>query len=141
MQAFSVIKIDGEYDELMQTGRPPKHQRLPFGERLATLREQAGLSQRQLADKLRVTQQMIAYWERRSTCLRPEHLIALADALNTSVDELLGKAAPRIRGGPVGKVRQVFEAVSRLPRRQQKKIAEVVNALVAQSSNGHKQAA
>jgi len=141
MQAFSVIKIDGEYDDLMQTGRPPKHQRLPFGERLATLREQAGLSQQQLADKLKVTQQMIAYWERRSTCLRPEHLTALADALNTSVDELLGKAAPKVRGGPIGKVRQVFEAVSRLPRRQQRKIVELLEPFVERHGNGHKQAA
>ena len=41
----------------------------------------------------------------------------------------------RPRGGPVGKTRQVFETVSHLPRHQQQKIIEVVEALVAQNSN------
>lgn len=117
----------------MQTGRPPKYERPPLGSRIAALRERAGLSQQQLADALGINQQMVAYWERRAATLRPEQLASLADALKVSVDELLGKPAPRVRGnGPAGKVRYVFEKVSRLPRRQQQKIVEVVEALVAQ---------
>jgi len=133
MQAISVTFPVGRYDEGMQTGRPPKHQRPPLGERIAAFRERAGLSQQQLADTLNVNQQMIAYWERRAVTLRPEQLADLSDALKVSVEELLGKEPPKIRGsGPSGKARQVFEAVSRLPRRQQQKIVEVVEALVAQ---------
>ena len=131
MQVNSVTFFDGGYDGVMQTGRPPKYQRPPLGARIAALRERAGLSQQQLADSLKVNQQMVAYWERRAVTLRPDQLAHLADALKISVDELLGKAGPKARGsGPSGKVRQVFEAVSRLPRRQQQKIVEVVEALV-----------
>ena len=36
------------------------------------------------------------------------------------------------RCGPTGKVRQAFEEVSRLPRRQQEKIVRVAAALVSQ---------
>ena len=119
----------------MQTGRPPKHRRAPLGERIAAFREQIGFSQQQLADALKVNQQMIAYWERRAVTLRPGQLAALADVLKVSVDELLGKPAPKTRGhGPSGKAHRVFEAVSRLPRRQQEKIVEVVEALVAQGN-------
>jgi transcriptional regulator with XRE-family HTH domain len=133
MQALSVTFFDDRYDGDMQTGRPPKYQRPPLGERIATFRERAGLSQQQLADALKINQQMIAYWERRSVTLRPEQLAALADALKISVDQLLGKAAHKQRdNGPAGKARQVFAAVSQLPRRQQQKIVEVVQALVAQ---------
>jgi transcriptional regulator with XRE-family HTH domain len=133
MQAISVTSRDGMYYDDMQTGRPPTHKRPPLGERIAAFRERAGLSQQQLADALKVNQQMIAYWERRGVTLRPEQLAGLADALKVSVEELLGKAAPRVRGsGPAGKARQIFESVSRLPRRQQQKIVEVVEALVAQ---------
>lgn len=133
MQALSVTLPTHPYDAAMQTGRPSKRQRPPLGERIAALREQAGLSQQQLAERLGVNQQMVAYWERRAATLRPDQLTAVADALKTSVDQLVGKAAPKVRGsGPAGKVRQVFESVSRLPRRQQQKIAEVVEALVAQ---------
>jgi len=58
------------------------------------------------------------------------------------VDELLGviPIKPK-RTVAKGRLQQVFESASRLPRRQQQKIAEVVQALVSQSSNGHKQAA
>jgi transcriptional regulator with XRE-family HTH domain len=137
MQAFSVTIFEDRYDGGMQTGRPPKRQRPPLGERLAALRERSGLSQQQLADDLKVNQQMIAYWERRAVTLRPSQLAALADALKVSVDELLGKESPKIRGGgPSGKARQVFEAVSRLPRRQQQKIVEVVEALVSRHVHG-----
>lgn len=135
MQAVSVTFSNGLYDEGMPTGRPSTHQRSRLGERIARLREQAGLSQQQLAERLGINQQMVAYWERRAATLRPDQLTALAEALKTSADELLGKAPSKSRGsGPSGRVRQVFEAVSRLPRRQQQKIAEVVEALVAQQS-------
>lgn len=118
----------------MQMGRPPKRQRSPLGQRIASLRDQAGLSQRQLADKVGTDQQTIAYWERRAIALRPEQLAALAEALNTSADQLLGKPAPKVReSGPAGKMRQVFDEVSKLPRRQQQQIAKVVSALVAQA--------
>lgn len=131
MQGFSVTHLVEPYDADMQTGRPSKRQRPPLGERIAVLREAAGLSQQQLADKIGVNQQMIAYWERRSVTLRPDQLSSLADALKTSVDALLGKAAPKARGsGPIGKARQVFEAVSRLPRKQQEKIFDILRPFI-----------
>ncbi len=126
----------------MQTGRPPKYQRPPLGERIVAFRERLGLSQQQLAEKINVNQQMIAYWERRSASPRPDQILSLAEALNISVDELLGKEIPKVRnGGPVGRVRQVFEAVSQLPRRQQKKIVELLEPFVERHSNGYKKAA
>ena len=138
MQPYSVTIFPPCYDGGMQTGRPPKHQRPPLGERIAVFREQAGLSQQQLADALNVNQQMIAYWERRAAALRPEQLDKLADTLRVSVDALLGKKTSKAHGGgPAGKARQVFEAVSRLPKRQQQKIIEVVEAFVAQQSHGN----
>jgi hypothetical protein len=47
---------------------------------------------------------------------------------------LLNFKAPKPKAGPKGKVRQAFEAVSKLPRRQQEHVLKVVNALVAQSA-------
>jgi len=46
-----------------------------------------------------------------------------------SADELLGVKTPK-QSGPTGKVRQVFEDVSRLPRKQQLKVVEFVEAFV-----------
>jgi len=133
MQAISVIHENILYDDPMQKGRPSKSPRSPLGERLASAREQMGLSQVQLADKLGVTQKLITYWEHNDVALRVDQLTAIAKALNLSLDELLGQPTPKSRvNGPIGKARLVFESVSKLPKRQQTKILEVVEALVNQ---------
>lgn len=114
-------------------GRPTTRQRPPFGQRLVAIREEAGLSQRDLADKLAITQRALSWWEREPVALKPEQLIALADALDISIDYLLGRDVKIVRGpGPTGKAKKAFEAVSKLPRDQQKKIIDVVESFVAQ---------
>ena len=121
----------------MAMGRPSKKQRTPFGERLYTLRQQAGLSQQQLADRLGISQRAYAHWERNPVALRPDQLLGVAEALNVSVEELVGNSASKKRGtGPAGRMRQLFEAASKLPRSKQHKIAAVVEAfIVAQDAN------
>lgn len=141
MQAFSYISKVGGYVLDMTAGRPAKQPRTPFGERIALAREQAGLTQQQLAEKAGTIQRVVSSWEREPVALRADQLSALADALGVSIDFLLGRQNLKQRGGPVGKVRQVFERVSKLPRHQQNKVAEFVEAFVNQQGNGHKQAA
>jgi transcriptional regulator with XRE-family HTH domain len=121
--------------EGMNTGRPPKRERTAFGQRLAEAREQAGLTQQELAERVKVDQRVITYWERRPVALRPEQLKALADALGVSTDYLLGRpikqSAPK---GPVGTMRRLFEAASGLPRNQQQKLVAVLDAFVKQNT-------
>ncbi len=119
----------------MQTGRPSKKKRPPFGERLHELRELAGLSQQQLAQKLGLTQRAYAYWERNSVALRPEQLTCLAASLNVKVGDLLSVHEKKTGSGPAGKMRQLFEAASCLPRSQQQKIADVLEPFIKQHSN------
>ena len=121
----------------MQTGRPSKRPRPPFGARLHSLREEAGLTQAQVAEKLGISQRAYAFWEREPVALRAEQLATLSHVLGVTVDALVGRQPAKQRGaGPVGKTRQLFEAVSKLPRRQQEKVAEFVGAFVKQQANG-----
>jgi len=100
-------------------------------------RQTLGLSQTQVAEKLGITQQTYAGWERRTTALRPDHIAQLAKVLNASVEHLLGQAPAKQRGGgPVGKARRVFEEVSKLPRNRQKHIIRVVEDLLVAQRNG-----
>jgi transcriptional regulator with XRE-family HTH domain len=111
----------------MKTGRPAKQPRPPFGERLHDLREAAGLSQAQLADKLGIAQRSYSQWECRCVALRHDQLVTLAHTLGISLSELLGEAdAPKRGTGPAGKLRQVFERASQLPRDQQKHVVRVI---------------
>ena len=57
----------------------------------------------------------------------------LATAFGVTVDELLIQQPPAIRKlqpGPVSETQRVFEQVRQLPRRQRKKVLEMVTALV-----------
>ena len=133
MQAIFVTPRSPIYDAAMQTGRPSKRPRSPFGARLHAAREAAGLTQEQVAQKLGLTHTAYALWERREMALKPDQIEQVAMILSVSVDYLFGRVTPRVNGGPVGKVRQTFEEVSRLSRRQQQHIVRVVGALVAQA--------
>jgi hypothetical protein len=44
-------------------------------------------------------------------------ILKVAEILNVSADELLGKETNKPKARPTGKVQQVFEEVSNLPRR------------------------
>jgi len=101
--------------------------------RLHTAREAAGFTQAQVAQKLGITQTAYALWERREMSLRPEQIEAVAKILNVTIEHLFGIESQKLNGGPVGKVRQTFAEVSKLPRRQQQHIVKVVSALVAQA--------
>jgi transcriptional regulator with XRE-family HTH domain len=112
-------------------------QRQGVGARLTDLRIQAGLSQQDLAERIGVPLANIGFWERTSTPPSSKVLPKLADALSTTVEEILtGKPKVSVRkGGPSGKMRQLFESASRLPRSQQQKVAAVLEPFILQHSN------
>ncbi|MBQ3227431.1 MAG: helix-turn-helix transcriptional regulator [Clostridia bacterium] len=61
-----------------------------FGNTLKKLRLQAGLTQQQLADKLRVTKSVVSYYELQERYPSPEVLFKLASIFHVSTDYLLG---------------------------------------------------
>ncbi len=61
-----------------------------FGSRLKKLRLDAGLTQKQLADKLRITKSVVSYYELQERNPSPEVLIQLSYIFKTSTDYLLG---------------------------------------------------
>ncbi|MCO5062666.1 MAG: helix-turn-helix domain-containing protein [Kiritimatiellae bacterium] len=116
----------------MQTGRPSSRPRPPFGQRVYALREAAGLTQAEVAERLGISARAYAFWEREPVALKPDQLAQLARILGArSVDELLGEKNGKKRGtGPAGRMRRLFEAASRLPRTQQDKVAAVIEPFV-----------
>ena len=108
------------------------------GAYLAELRKAAGLSQTELGRLIGETQQNIAFWEQCTYPPRSDVLIKLSKVLGVSVEDLLtGQPTKKRKGGPTGKVQKIFEAVSRLPKKQQEKIVEFVSAFVNQYQNQH----
>lgn len=107
--------------------------RTDFAARLTALREAAGLSQRAVARAMGISQPSYANWETHNVSLKPEQLTKVAQVLGVTVDALLedGNGSQGRRGGPTGKVRRVFEEVSKLPRSRQQRIVGVVQDLLA----------
>ena len=76
-----------------------------LGHRIKCLRLKRGMSQQDLRDALEdvgasVTRQLITYWENSRRELKPEYIVALAQALDISCDELL---TGRTKDGGVSK--------------------------------------
>lgn len=97
--------------------------------RLRSLRKAAGFTQRALASIINQPSSSIGFWEVSGKMPPAELLPRIAQTFGVSVDNLLGvekKSVPR------GKAFLAFEDVSKLPRKEQKYILGVVNALVAQ---------
>lgn len=62
---------------------------MTFGERLQALRQRAGMSQDQLAERLGVSRQAVSRWERDETMPETDKVIALADLFGVTTDYLL----------------------------------------------------
>jgi transcriptional regulator with XRE-family HTH domain len=111
--------------------------RPPQGAHLLQLRQNAGLTQWELADAIGENQSTVALWERSENPPRSEALPRLAKALNVRVEQLLvGADAPKHaqekKSVPKGKLGRAFQEAAKLPRSQQDKIVDVVMALVKQ---------
>ncbi len=104
--------------------------------RLRQLREAAGLSLRDLAKQIGEEHSNIRYWEQSGNLPRSNVLVPMAKALGVTVEELLGESRPKRGVSPGGRSRQLFEAVSKMPRRQQEKILDILEPFVRQHANG-----
>lgn len=107
-----------------------------FGKKLADLRRAAGLTQKQLGEKIGVSNRVIYYYE-SETDYPPAHLIApLAKALNVSTDELLGVKNIKQQLDPqyVALWRRL-KKIEILPKKDQKALLHYLDALVKKNEN------
>jgi transcriptional regulator with XRE-family HTH domain len=140
MQEESQVDSGCLYADDMQTGRPTTTERTDFGTRLHALREAAGLTQQEVAEQLGIAQSSYATWERQTPAIRPDQLEPLAEILGVAVADLFSTKSPPAsqHGGPLGRAKRIFESVSALPRKKQKRILDVVeDLLLAHSGSPH----
>lgn len=102
-----------------------------FGEQLARLRQEAGLSQRDLAAEVGISQRMVAYYEKQ-TAHPPTHLLALlSKALGVSADQLLGMKEVKSNGRTRdNRLWRRFSQVEQLPQSQRKQIVQILDAFL-----------
>lgn len=113
----------------------------PFGKRLVVLRKARGVTQTQLADAIGSTQRAISYYENEAEAPPGAVVAAMARALGTSTDELLGlKKTPRPKHPTdepdVRRAWNKFQQLLTLPEKDQRAVIRLVNSLVAAQNNG-----
>lgn len=66
-----------------------------IGELIAARRKEKGMTQKELADLLNITDKAVSKWERDIACPDTQTIPKLAEILDVSIEELLGgKSAP-----------------------------------------------
>jgi transcriptional regulator with XRE-family HTH domain len=107
----------------------------PFGERLAELRAERGITQIQLAEMIGSSQRAISAYETVAEYPPTAVVAELAKALRVSSDELLGLKPPkktaRVEDPEVRRLWKKFQQVLTLPEKDRRAVIRLVNSLVA----------
>ena len=106
-----------------------------LGQRIAESRKTQGITQVQLAEILGVSQQTIAHYEGGRLRLVASLIPMIANAINTTVIELMGESTipkPTNKRGPKSKLELQIEKIHKLPRSKQKFVSEMLEALISQ---------
>jgi len=109
----------------------PKMQVEAFGQRLARLRKNAGLTQRDLAAQLGISHRMVAYYEVQ-TDQPPAHLLpTLTEIFGVSTDELLGVKPLREDSKPSNqRLWRRFRQIEHLPAKDRKYLLGIIDAVL-----------
>ncbi len=103
-------------------------------QRVAALRQTKNLSQAALAERLGITEGRYGHYERGFRRFPVALLPKLAEVLEISESELLGRAQPKVKRGPPSEWEKRINVIKDLPRDKQREIQNVVDALIAKAS-------
>ena len=101
-----------------------------IGTRIAELRKNSAITQVQLAATVSVSQQTVASWEAGRRDVPVSLLPALARALGTGVDTLVGQTSQPARRGPTPKLLRQVERLSQLPKAKQRLVMEILDGVL-----------
>ncbi len=109
-----------------------------MGARIAQARKERGITQVQLSSSLGIAQQTLAHYEGGKLRLPISLLPALANALDTTVEVLIGQPKVKSTGtakrGPTSKLEQQVQQIAQLPRTQQRFVSQMLDTILAQAA-------
>lgn len=104
-----------------------------LGGRIAELRQQAGLSQKALANQLDLKQQTLATYESATRRLPSSQLLPLTSIFKITLEELLGVAPTKQKPGPAAKLQKQIDQIRALPRSKQKFVSDFLDTVLQQA--------
>ena len=106
-----------------------------LGARIAGLRKDRGMTQAELAERLKVSQPVISDYENDVIRIPADVVVELARILNASTDEILGLKADIPRNGTIKNsrlLRQV-QAIDKLSKRDQEALLRTIDAFLSKA--------
>ena len=85
-----------------------------FGQRFSRLRKKLGLKQEDIAEKVNISSQAVSKWENDLSAPDISTLPILADILNVSLDELLGREIVQTKVVPEGERKDINSLVLKI---------------------------
>jgi len=125
----------GPYNQDVMAGRPPSKEAPLFGQRLAAARKSRAWSQTKLAGKLKTTQKVIDYYERRAVNPSISFVQRAAEVLEVPVVDLVGGESKTVRSrpGPTPQLALRLEQIRQLPRKQQEFVIRLLDTVLEQA--------
>jgi len=97
---------------------------------LKDLRDSSGLALREVARQLEVGHTKLHHWEKTGKITEPEAIVSLAAIYHVSIEEILGQAKAKPEVAPNSKLARLFGEISKLPRKRQQRIVDVVEDML-----------
>ena len=106
-----------------------------IGSRIAQLRKERGLTQKELAERLAVTQPVVSDYENDVIRIPADVVVEIAKILTVSTDELLGlKRETRSAAGVKNRrLSRRLQAIDALPKRDQEALLRTIDAFISKS--------
>ena len=115
----------------VMAGRPPTGPAPPFGQKVAALRKERGLSQAELAQRLGVSLEMVDYYERRARNPSTETIQRVAAGLGVEPALFLeGKTSEKKKPGPPSRLEEKLTEARKLPRKKQEQLVRMIDAFL-----------
>lgn len=107
-----------------------------IGTRIAQLRRDKGLTQKELAERLQVTQPVVSDYENDVIRIPADVVGAIARVLEVTSDELLGlRIEARGRAGVKNRrLSRRLQAIDALPKRDQEALLRTIDAFISKTA-------
>ena len=102
-----------------------------LGRRIAKQRKELGLTQIELAERIEATQKIVTSYERATRQMPAWRLPVIAQALETTPEELLGVGQQKRGRGRESRFEQQLERLKQLPRSEQQFVMKMLDNALA----------
>lgn len=105
-----------------------------LGMRIARLRKEQTITQAQLAEKLGISQQHMASFEKGIRKIPASMLPTISQILHISLEDLFGISDSKaVKRGPTPKLQRQVELISKLPKTKQRFVMEMLDTVIQQA--------